>query len=386
MRLTRINPKKPNVVVLSEGLWKRRFASDSSVIGRSITLDGESYAVIGVMPQGFDYPPGVKGTDLWMPLKLTPEDADVRGSHYLFVVGRRKPGVGRGQALADMKQIAARLAKLYPQNQFGRSVRIKSLEENFVGRTRPALLILLGAVGLVLLIACANVANLLLARAAIREREVSIRAALGAGRWRMARLFLIESVMLGLAGGILGALLASWGVKALLLLAADQLPRNTEITFDAGVFAFMLGVCLATGLLFGLAPAAHALSNDLQSGQREGGGKGAVHGASARFRGALVVAGIALSFILLVGAGLLMKFFLQLRDVNPGCRHRERPHLPMAAPETKYPKNQPARRQSTSAGAYPYTPLRARGRRNLTAAAAIVGLQRRFWNRRSCSV
>jgi predicted permease len=228
-------PGKPQVVVMSERLWRRRFGADPKLLGSQITLDGQSTTVIGIMPASFQFPPGSLTRTLWMPLQFSPDNLKFRGSHWMAVVGRLKPGIRMEAADAEMKQIAARLAQEFPDEQKGRSVWIKTLQDVLVGNLRPALLVLMGSVGFVLLIACANVANLLLARSASRTREVAVRAALGATRSRLIRQFLTESFLLALAGGVVGAFLADAGVRALVTLASDQIPQATNVHLDGTV-------------------------------------------------------------------------------------------------------------------------------------------------------
>ncbi|MDQ6830077.1 MAG: ABC transporter permease [Gemmatimonadota bacterium] len=309
-------PGHDRVAVLSEELWKRRFGSDPRLIGRTITLDGEPYILIGVMPARFEFPVG-SNADLWTPLAI--DRTKNRGNHYLSVVGRLKTGVTIDRAATQMKQIAARLAKLYPDNQSDRSVLLKSYQEDIVGNVKPALFILLGAVGFVLLIACANVANLLLARAASRRKDIAIRTALGASRWRLITQLLTESLLLAFAGGALGMICARWGTAVLVALAANALPRATEIHLDSSVFAFLLVTCVATGIGFGLVPALHASRSDLRSDLTDGGSRGGSAGpGQQRVRNTLVIAEIALALVLLVGAGLLMRGFIAIQRAKPG--------------------------------------------------------------------
>ena len=254
----------PNVVVIGAGFWERHFAGDPLLIGKKITLDGEGFTVIGVMPEGFQFPyqasplPGATSelhTELWIPWEESPQWAHNRNVHVEFVAGLLKPGVGLDGANTELGVIAKRLEAQYPETNSGRGVRIVPLAEVVAGRVRTSLLVLLGAAGMVLLVACANVANLLLARAAARTREVAIRAALGAAGLRLMRQFLTESILLALGGGLVGLAIAAWGTHVLLKLAAAQIPRSWEIGLDWRVFAFLLVVCVVTGVGFGLAPA-----------------------------------------------------------------------------------------------------------------------------------
>jgi predicted permease len=326
----------PNVVVVGATFWKRRYASNPSLIGDKINLDGESFTVIGVMPETFQFPYRASYTELWTPMEVPPSQANARGNHYLFVVARLKPGVSVDAARTELGVIAKRLEAEYPGTNEGRGVRVTPLAEVVVGRVRESLLVLLGAVGLVLLVACANVANLLLARAAGRAREVSIRAALGASRARLIRQFLTESVLLAIAGGLLGLLVAQAGTSLLIKLAAGQIPRYWEIGLDTRVFLFLLAVCVITGIGFGLAPALAAARSDVQAGLREGSGRASSGRAAGRLRDALVVAEVALAFVLLMGAGLLLRSFLYLESRPIGVVTENVLTMRMSISETEY--------------------------------------------------
>jgi putative ABC transport system permease protein len=325
----------PNVAVLSARLWQRRFGGDPGIVGRRLMLDGEPTLVVGVMPASLDLP---KNVELWRPLRLTISE-DQRGGHYLRVLGRLARGVSLARAQAEMSGIAARLAKAHPDTNTDWGIRLASLQETMVENVRPALFVLLGAVGLVLLIACANVANLLLSRLAAREREVAVRTALGAGRGRLIRQFLTESTLLSLAGGLLGTLLAAVGTPLLLALFGDRIPRAQEVGVDATVFAFTLGLSLLTGLLFGLLPALHASSPDLQSTLRDG-AKGAGDRRGRRTRSSLVFAEVALAIILLVSAGLLIRSLRELQSVRPGFRSDHALSVQVALPPGSYDSEQ----------------------------------------------
>ena len=332
-------PGKSNVVVISERLWRRRFAADPNLLGSHITLDGQPTTVIGIMPAGFEFPPGSLTRSLWMPLEFTPGQLTSRGSHWMAVVGKLKPGVSIDAARADMTQIAARIAEQYPGPQKGRSVQLDVLQDVVVGNLRPVLLVLMGSVGFVLLIACANVANLLLARAASRTREVAVRAALGASRARLIRQFLTESILLALAGGAFGAFLGDQGVTALVALASNQIPLASDIHLDGTVFLFLLAVCLAAGVIFGLAPAFQSSARDVQAGLREGGRSGGAGVRGAGLRNALVVSEFALALVLLIGAGLLMRTFFALNATDPGLVTSGVLTMSVSVPEDKYPKD-----------------------------------------------
>ncbi len=328
---------KRQVVVISERLWRRRFGADPKLLGSQITLDGQAVTVIGIMPASFQFPPASPTRTLWMPLEFTTSQLKQRGSHWMAVTGRLKPGINIDSASAEMKQIAARMAEQFPGSQKGRSVWIQSLQDVVVGNLRPALVVLMGAVGFVLLIACANVANLLLARAASRTREVAVRAALGASRARLIRQFLTESMLLALAGGIVGALLGDEGVQALMVLASDQIPRSSDVHLDATVFLFLLAVCVTAGIIFGLAPAFQSTGRDLQDGLKEGGRGGGLGGRSTALRNALVVSEFALALVLLIGSGLLMRSFLALNATDPGLVTSGVLTMSVSVPDEKYP-------------------------------------------------
>ena len=310
------------VAVLSDALWRRRFAADTNVIGKPITLDGNTYTVVGIAPAGFQYP---DKTEAWLPpLKLAPEMAAAveptqrRGSGYLSAVALLKPGVTVAQAAAEMETITGRLRQQYPETNSRRFDRVLSLHDYVIGESKTMLWLLFGAVLFVLLIACANVANLLLAGAAARSKEMAIRTALGASRWRVMRQLLTESAILALAGGVLGLLLSSYGVKAITKLLPQEFPRLNEIGMDWRVFAFTLGASLLTGFLFGFAPALHISRSDVQEAMKESGRGTAGSSRHTRLRHALIVAEVALSVVLLAGAGLLFRSFMRLQAVNAG--------------------------------------------------------------------
>jgi putative ABC transport system permease protein len=307
------------VVVISHGLWQRRFGGRPDVIGQQLRMRSTPATVIGVMPKGFEYPFRADRQDFWEPLNDRPiPDREQRDNHSYYVIGRMKPGVTVGQANAELDTISRRLEQQYPDSNAAVVVAGASMHEELTRDVRPALLILLGAVGLVLLIACANVANLLLARAAGRQKEMAIRAALGASRWRVVRQLLVESLLLALAGGALGLLLALWGTDLLVAAGPADIPRVSQAGLDARVLAFTLIVSVATGIFFGLVPALQASRPDLTGALKEG-SRGSTEGLRRnRFRSALVVAEVAVSLVLLIGAGLLMRSFVRLLQTDPG--------------------------------------------------------------------
>ena len=310
------------VVVISNALWVRRFASDPSLVGKPITLDGNNYTVVGIAPPGFQYP---DKTELWLPpLKLVPElfpRQDVtltRGMGYLAAVGLLKPNVSVQQAASEMETITARLRQQYPESNNKRFNRVVSLHEHLVGDTNKLLWLLLGAVSFVLLIGCANVANLLLASGASRQKEMAIRAALGASRWRVIRQLFTESTILALAGGAVGLLIAFWGMAAIIKLLPRDFPRLSEIHIDVRVLGFTFAASVLTGIIFGLAPALQISRSDVQDAIRETGRGTAGSLRQSRFRQALIVVEVALSVVLLAGAGLLFRSFMRLQSVDTG--------------------------------------------------------------------
>jgi predicted permease len=304
----------PPVALVGHGLWRRRFGGDPQAVGREVTIDGRPHTIVGVLPASLDF----RGIELWTPLVPNAESGN-RRHHVLGVVGRLAAGATVETARADLQAVAARLAASYPDSNRDWTVRIERVEDWLIeSPVRRALVLLLGAVGFVLLIACANLASLQLARAAGRQRELAVRAALGAGRGRLARQLLTECLLLGLLGGTLGLAVAFWGVEGLRRFGPDDLPRLATVALDARVLAFNLAASLVTGLLFGLAPALQA-SRTVLRGLRED-SRTVTAAGRARLRGALVVGEVALSLALLVGAGLLVRSFLQLQRVPLGFR------------------------------------------------------------------
>jgi putative ABC transport system permease protein len=316
-------PESSHVVVLGAGLWKRRFGGDPGLIGRTITLNHEAYTVVGVMPEGFYFPPfWASKAEIYAPLAFTPAKAQDRRISSLRTFGRLQPGVTMQQALADVRRIAGRLAQDYPLSNAQQTAVVISLHEMSVGKVQTALLILLGAVGCTLLIACANLANLFLTRAAARHKEIAIRQAMGAGRSALVRQFLTESLIISLAGGALGILLASWAVSAFVAGIPDgvtfRMPRQSEIGLGSIVIGFNFAICLLTGLVFGLPPAIQVSRGDLNRSLKETGRSATAGRSGQRIRGALVVSEIALALMLLAGAGLLIQSFRKLRDIDAG--------------------------------------------------------------------
>jgi predicted permease len=335
------NAGSERVVVLGHKLWQRRFGSDPSVVGRSITLSGNPYTVIGVMPAGFAHP---QTTELWAPLKLSTAPPQVlanRQRRFLRVMARLKPGVTLSQAQAEMDQIALRLQQENPQTNAGEGVKIETLRERYAGDARTPLLVLLGAVGFVLLIACANIANLFLARAASRQKEIAIRLALGAGRGRLIRQFLTESVLLSLVGGACGLVLTLWSTGFLVSLfpkniANLNLPQVEDIPINSRVMVFTILVAIATGVVFGLVPALQSANVDLNQTLKETGANVAAGLRSGRFRGGLVITEMALALVLLIGAGLMIKSFWRLQNADLGLDPKNVMTLEVLLPDYKY--------------------------------------------------
>ena len=314
---------REKVMILSDGLWRRRFGGDPAIIGRTVPLEGGSVEVVGVMPAGFEYPVGAaRPIDFWSPFAPTAEDTvrDPKSfSFYLQTIARLKPGITIEQAQAQMDQIALALEAEHPQWNKDRRVGVRPLRDHLVGaRTKSWMLMLLGAVGIVLLIACANVANLLLARASTREREVGIRAALGAGRWRLVRQLMVESLTLSTLGTVLAVVLAWWALGVLRTSMPEGIPRVTHIALDLRVLGAAALLAVATGLLFGVVPALQLSRPDLTTALKDGSRGASAGRGRQRLRGALVVAEVALAVVLLVGAALFIGSFVALMRIDPG--------------------------------------------------------------------
>ncbi|MCI0336773.1 MAG: ABC transporter permease [Acidobacteria bacterium] len=336
-------PGSSRVVILSEGLWQRRFGADPNIIGQELTLNAERFTVVGVMPEEVRYP---EETQLWVaprrlvpdfPLNPTADATQIRGHQYMRVIGRLQPGATLKEAQAEMDTIARRLAQQYAASNADAGVLLVPLRDQLFGNLPQSLRILFGAVGFVLLIACANVANLLLARAAVRQKEMAIRAALGAGRIRLARQFLSESVLLALLGGCAGLLLALWGIGPLAALGPQSLRAINDLGVDGRILAFTLLVSVMTGIFFGLIPALQASKPDLNESLKET-GRTAVGGLRRnRIHSLLVVSEIALSLVLLIGASLLIKSFWRLQQVNPGFNPERALTMNLSLPASSYP-------------------------------------------------
>ena len=323
------------VMVLSHGLWQRRFGGERDIVGREIEVNGAKRTVIGVMPPEFRFPES--RTEFWVPLTVTADVQANRGAYWLTAIGRLKPGVTLEQARPEMDAIAKRLETTFPQTNTNLGVNLVSLREQTVGRVRPALYVLLGAVALVLLIACANVANLLLSRAAAREREFAIRSAVGAGRGQIIRQLLVESVLLGVVAAAVGVGLAIFGLDALKAMLPADMPSVDQIGVDARVLGFTLAVSMLTAVAFGLVPALQASKPKLSETLKESGGRGTQGIRSRQVRRLLVISEVAFAIMLLVGAGLLIKSFNRLQSVELGFRTDRMLTLELALPAAKYP-------------------------------------------------
>jgi len=337
---------KNQVAIVGYGLWERRYARDPNIIGRSIMLNGNNYTIIGIMPAGFQFPGGTgtinkfftpQPADVWLPLALTPEQLTSRSPLSNNAIGRLETGVTIEQAQTALNTIQQRIAQQYPDAFIGSEVKIVPLHAQVAGPVRPALFVLLGAVAFVLLIACVNVANLLLARSSSRRKEIAIRAALGASRRRVIRQLLTESLLLAVAGGVLGICLAEVSLNLFKVLLPANFPRAQEINIDLRVMAFTLIISVATGIVFGLAPAIQASKFAFTDALKEG-GRGSSEGfRHNRIRGLLVVTEVAMSLILLVGAGLMAQSFLRLQQIKTGFDPDHVLTINLVLPKVTYP-------------------------------------------------
>ena len=325
-------PGQGHVVVLGNALWRDHFGADPGVVGRNIVLDGETYQVIGVMPPAFKFP---SWAQLWTPLAWTDEKRAIRGNHNYLVIGRLKSGVDIRVAQAELSAISTRLEQLYPEDDKGWGAKILTLREQTVGDVRPALLLLLGAVGFVLLIACANVANLVLGKILARKKEIAIRSALGATRFAILRQVLAETLLLSLAGGALGLVLASFGTALIVKFLADRLPHFAEIKLDGSVLAFTAFLALFSGVLAGILPALRFTKTDVNEALKQGQNRGSSDSGS-KTRGLLVVSEVALSLVLLIGAGLMIRTLYQLSNVRPGFDPNGQLTMTVSIPANKF--------------------------------------------------
>jgi putative ABC transport system permease protein len=324
---------RARVLVVSHGLWQRAFGANPNLIGQTLTLNSQSYTVIGIMPVGFEFP---REAELWVPLAWDNEERQTRSIHDYLVIARLKQDVSLAQAQTEMRAISSRLEQQYAEANKGWGAVVIPLQEDLIGDVRPALLVLFGAVGFVLLIACANVANLMLARGANRQKEIAIRIALGAGRARIVRQLLSESVLLAVAGGMLGLLLAGWGSELLVRLSADSLPSPGEISIDKWALGFTLLVSFVAGIVAGIAPAFQFSKADTSETLKQGTGRSGGSWVKQRTRRALVISEVALSLVLLIGAGLMIRSFWKLQHVDPGCDTSNRLTMSIGLSSIKY--------------------------------------------------
>ena len=336
-------PGAPFTVILGHDLWQRQFGSDPNIINRSLTFNGHQVAVVGVMPPGFEVQfPISKHVDMFVPFIIDVADPDYhdRSQNFLYTVARLKPGVSQEQAQSEMSLIASQLQQQYPETNAERGVRLVPLHKQIVGNVESYLYMLFAAVGFLLLIACTNVAGLLLARVTARHREVAVRIALGASRWRLIRQLLTESVILSAVSGLLGLLLAYGGVKLLLALTPSEVPRLHEIGLHVPVFLWTLTISIVTGVLFGLAPAVQASKPDLNTALKESSGRNPGSFQGSGLRNLLVVSEVAVALLLLVGAGLMTKSFVRLQQVDPGFDATNVVSMNIALPTSKYRQQQ----------------------------------------------
>lgn len=325
------------VVLLSDKLWQRRFGGNAGVLGSEIRIGGDSYTVAGVMPRGMPFFDNLPEIDLWTPMSFAKDDnMATRNNHFINLVGRLKSGVTVAQAQSDVSAIASSIAEIEPSNK-GVGALIVPLQEQLAGDSRSALLVLLAAVGFVLLVACVNVANLLLARASARSKELAIRSSLGASRSRIVRQIIVECMPLALIGGLCGVLLATWGIDLISSLLPESLPRGNVIGVNGRVLGFTFGLALLTIVLFGLLPALQAARTDLRDAMNEGGGPGFGTRKQGRVRRVLIVAEVALALVLLVGSGLMLRTFIKLRQVDVGFNAQNVVTMRVPLPDSKYP-------------------------------------------------
>jgi putative ABC transport system permease protein len=333
-------PGKDAVAVITHSLWQRRFGGDPNIINKTLSLNSITRTIVGVMPEHFNFP---KGSEVYAPIALTPELMKSRGSHSFYVIGRLKPGVSIGSAQSDINTIASRLEKQYPETNTGWGANVYPIVKDTVRMYDTALWVMMGAVGFVLLIACANVANLMLARASGRQKEIALRSALGASRWRIIQQLLTESVIVALVGGVLGVLIAFWGIDLLRAGnpgdAAKFAAGWHNLGINPAVLGFTLALSLVSGIVFGLAPAWQVSKPDVNNALKEGGRQGS---GSHRLRSSLVVFEMALSLVLLVGAGLLLRSFLTLLKTDPGFNAENVLTMNIGLPNAKY-KEEPQR-------------------------------------------
>src|SRR5262245_3697218 len=336
----------PQVAVISEGLWKRAFGGDQGAVGQDTLLNGNKCTIVGVMPQGFEFPVGeINPPEIWVPLQLDPANPGNRGGHFLYLLGRLKPGTNISQARDEMAQLIQHYGETAPPNTHafnpaGHTIVMYPLKDEVISSVRPALLMLMGAVFFVLLIACVNVANLLLARAEVRQREIAVRMSLGASTRRLARQFVVEGTLLALTGAGAGVLLSYGALKLMTATNAGLVPRVREITLNETAMLFALATCLVTGIFFGLAPLAHVITSNLSDPLKASAGRSTASTAAHLFRSILVVVEVALALVLLVGSGLMIRGFWKLLQVDPGFSSRGVLTMQLALPQASYPDNQ----------------------------------------------
>ncbi|HEY9500694.1 MAG TPA: ABC transporter permease, partial [Pyrinomonadaceae bacterium] len=326
-------PGKDQVAVIGHGLWQRAFGANPNIIGQTLTMNSRSFTVVGIMPAGFEFP---QEAQIWVPLAWDDKERQVRSIHDYLVIARLKQNVSQEQAQAEMNTISSRLEQQYPEENSGWGARVIPLREDLVGDIRTALLVLFCAVGFVLLIACANVANLMLARGANRQKEIAVRIALGAGRARLIRQLLTESVLLAVIGGVLGLLLAVWGSRMLVQLGS--LPNTGDIGIDTWALGFTLAVSFAAGIIIGIVPALQFTRTNVSETLKQGSGRTGGSSIKQHTRKALVISEVALSLVLLIGAGLMIRSFWKLQNVDPGFDTSNTLTMSVALTWTRYPE------------------------------------------------